>query len=313
MPLLTVIDAGTDTRLVDFGRPGLRSLGVGVGGAADRWALTLGNALVGNPPDAPALELCLRGPTLSVHRPILYVVCGAPFTLRSGQYQLWPNFCHLVNTDERLHIGGTPEGLRAYLCVAGGFAVRRILGSASGFEPIQRGIMLYGQGWSGVTDQRRPHLGLSAAMLEHIQPADTPVTLRVLPGDHASAFVGGLAALLHSEYTVTAASDRMGLRLTGPVLRHGLAELLSEPVVPGTVQVTHDGQPVILGVDAQTIGGYPRLAHVVTADWDRLAQVRPGQRVRFAAVDQPQARHLLRERASRLADYCDTIRLFRQG
>ena len=312
LPLFTVLDAGVDTRLVDFGRPDQRAWGVGLGGAADRWTLTLGNALLGNPPDATALEVCLRGPRLHAHRRFVGVVCGAPFALRAGSASrpLRPNFCFTLEADDQLEVGGTAAGLRAYLCVAGGLAAPRILGSTSGLDPVPRGAVLHGH--AGGTIAAPPRLGLSESMLEPIQPADAAVVLRVLPGDHAGAFTAGLATLLHAEYTVTPASNRMGLRLAGPALRHTLGELLSEPVVPGTIQVTHDGQPVILGIDGQTIGGYPRLAHVITADWDRLGQVRPGQRVRFVLVDQAQARRLLQQRAKRLAAYCGRLGLFQQ-
>jgi biotin-dependent carboxylase-like uncharacterized protein len=289
---LTVLDPGPYSLLVDRGRPGSRSLGVPVGGAADRAALALGNALVGNPPDAVALELTLAGPTLRAEHPTTAVVFGAPFTLpvpAGTTFQLRPG--------DVLKIGGTPEGVRGYLCVAGGLNAPAVLGSRSAFEPLRAGDVLDCPPSTSPAGRSLPFI--SSHALASSPPH--PLTLRTLDGPQRDWFPDDR---FHEQtYTVTPASNRMGLRLAGDPLSRRPGELVSEPVAPGAVQVTNDGLPVVLGVDGQTIGGYPKVAHVIRADLDLLAQLRPGAAVRFRRVTVEEAETAARERASRLHEW----------
>jgi biotin-dependent carboxylase-like uncharacterized protein len=294
---LTVLDPGPYSLLVDRGRPSARSLGVPVGGAADRAALALGNALVGNPPDAVALELTLAGPTLRADHPTAAVVFGAPFTLSIGgkgpvpagtTFQLQPG--------DVLKIGGTPEGVRGYLCVGGGFHTPVILGSRSALEPLRPGEVL------DSPPSFTPGRSLLFTSSHPLTPSPPhPFTLRVLDGPQRDWFPDG--RFFEQTYTVTPASNRMGLRLSGEPLARKPGELVSEPVAPGAVQVTNDGLPVVLGVDGQTIGGYPKVAHVVRADLDLLAQLRPGAAVRFRRVTPDEAEAAARERAGWLREW----------
>ena len=256
-----------------------------VGGAADRAALALGNALVGNPPNTLALEITLAGPTLEATGEHACAVMGAPFALWLNSRPLAIGRTFTVRSGDLLQIATPERGLRAYLCVRGGFEAPEILGSRSAFEPLQAGAELV-----------CPPSTLPGRFIQlPAPPADEQHLLRVLRGTHAEQFPADV--FVSQEYTVSADSNRMGLRLEGrPLPRSQAEELLSAPVCPGTVQVTNDGLPVVLGVDAQTIGGYPRLAHVITADLDKLGQLRPGETVRFTWVDPPAARELLRVR-----------------
>jgi antagonist of KipI len=284
---LTVLDPGPYSLLVGPGRPGSRSLGVPVGGAADRATLALGNALLGNPPDAVALELTLAGPTLRVEHSTAGVVFGAPFTgaVPAGTtFQLQPG--------DVLKIGGTPTGVRGYLCVAGGFHAPTVLGSRSALEPIRAGDIL-----NCPPSTATP--GRSLAFTS--SPPHHPTTLRALDGPQADWFPDG--RFFGGTYTVTPASNRMGLRLAGEPLTRKPGELVSEPVAPGAVQVTNDGLPVVLGVDGQTIGGYPKVAHVIRADLDALARLRPGTVVRFERVTLAEAEAAARERAEWLREW----------
>src|SRR5262249_53490650 len=162
-----------------------------------------------------------------------------------------------------------PAGARAYLCVAGGLQVPLILGSRSGFEPVQRGQEL---------DCAPSRLRGRSLHLEGDNWGDEPMTLRALPGPQEEGF--DPSGFFGPTFTVTPASNRMGLRLRGEPLVRPSRELVSEPVGPGAVQVVNDGQCIVLGVDGQTIGGYPKVAHIIAADLDRLGQLRPGQAVR---------------------------------
>jgi len=258
--------------LVDYGRPDYRSLGVPVGGAADRFSLALGNGLVGNPPDAAALEITLSGPTLQADTPLACVVFGAPFVLESDRQRLTTGTTFTLHPEELLRIDGTPEGARAYFCVRGGFDVPEILGSRSGLKPLRANAALHY--WPGSIASR------------FIRPTFTwnskPMLIRTLDGPQASWFEAG--EFYDQAFAVTPTSNRMGLRLRGRPLLLPKRELVSEPVCPGAVQVTADGQCIVLGVDGQTIGGYPKIAHVISADLDKLGQLRPEARIRFARV-----------------------------
>jgi 5-oxoprolinase (ATP-hydrolysing) subunit C len=285
---LEVLDPGLASRVVDGGRPASRHLGVPVGGAADRTAFALGNALVGNHPDVAALEVCLRGPRLRATVPIACVVYGAPFALTCPRLSLAMGKTFTLQPGDELHIGGTRHGARAYLCVRGGLQTPLILGSRSALQALAAGDVLPCQ----------PSV-LGARFLRDLAPrfAD-PQHLRVLPGLQADWFQQD--PFFRQDYTVTTASDRMGLRLHGEPLTMPERELVSEAVAPGAVQVTRDGQCIVLGVDGQTIGGYPKIAHVSQADLDQLGQLRPGQRVRFVAVTAEAAAERFREQAERL-------------
>lgn len=333
---LTVLDAGLYSLLVDRGRPGSRALGVPLGGAADRAAFALGNALLGNDPDAVALEVTLTGPTLRADRPTGCVVFGAPFTLAvSGRGPVPAGTTFRLDTGDVLRVGGTPDGVRGYVCVGDGFRTPKILGSHSALEPIRTGDVLdcheshdAGRSLGFVTSSRMawirddPH---------EAQPSDkatnrafpdgrgpvpeqhdagsllTPhVTIRVLDGPQRDWFPDG--AFCNPTYTVLAASNRMGLRLAGDPLTKRSGEMASEPVAPGAVQITNDGLPIVLGVDGQTIGGYPKVAHVIRADLDRLAQLRPGSTVRFERVTRNMADAAARQREAWLQEW--RIRLY---
>jgi biotin-dependent carboxylase-like uncharacterized protein len=284
---LRVLASGQCSLIVDLGRPRTRSLGVPVGGAADRSALSIGNALVGNPMDAAALEVCLVGPTLIALHPAACVVVGAPFELRSSRETLALGKTFTLEKDETLTVGTCSQGMRAYVCVHGGFESEMILGSRSALEPIKKGQVL----------ECRPSrmLGRRADIERDWEaPTETgkqaqPRVLRIVPGPQAAWFEPSIEPVA---YRVTAASNRMGLRLEGPPLALPEREMTSEPVCPGTVQVTREGQCIILGVDGQTIGGYPKLAQIISADIDLLGQLRPDEFVAFQEVTMEDAERI---------------------
>jgi antagonist of KipI len=289
---LTVVRPGLWTLVVDFGRPGCRSLGVPVGGAADRASLALGNALVGNPPDAAALEVCLAGPTLRAGAELACVLFGAPFEMHGGRRPLTAGTTFTLHAGEEVHVVGTPRGARAYFCVRGGLRTPVVLGSRSAFEPLRAGAVL------PCVPGRIPGRRIPLAAESFPAPGTGPVTLRVLDGPQADWFRGG--EFHGASFTVTPASNRMGLRLRGAPLAVPARELVSEPVCPGSVQVTADGQCIVLGADGQTIGGYPKIAQVIAADLDALGQLRPGDAVAFAHVALPEAERCYRERQAAL-------------
>lgn len=293
---LIVLDAGISTWLVDDGRPRTRHLGVPVGGPADRAAFTLANGLVGNAVNLPGLEISLKGPTLRAEVDIGCVVFGAPFVLRTNRESLIAGKTFNLRAGDELAIGGTPNGMRAYLCVPGGFAADEVLGSRSGLTPIIAGERLV------CSPSNVAARSLSGPIEFGWRPSPVPRReIRVLPGPQSNWFPAG--ELVGKTFTVTPAGDRMGLRLAGDPLADPKREMVSEPVCPGSIQATREGQCIILGVDGQTIGGYPKIAQVIAADLDLLGQLRPGEKIDFRQVDLMEAEHLHRERFASLREW----------
>lgn len=301
---LVVLEAGLASRVVDAGRPNWRSLGVPLGGAADRASLALGNALVGNVPDAAALEVCLRGPTLRAEVDVGCVVWGAPFDMAVGPKPWRVGRSFTWKAGQEVHMGGTPRGMRAYLCVCGGLDTALVLGSRSALAPLKSGMVLPCR--SGTAHER-----WIVPQEEFQPPHGAEQRLRVLPGLQMDWFAG--AAFLGLEFVVTPALDRMGIRLQAEPLPFPARELLSEPVSPGTVQVTRDGQCIILGVDGQTIGGYPKIAQVISADLDRLGQLRPGDKIHFELVSLQQAEQAWRHRQDCLHEWVTRLQITFSG
>ncbi len=293
---LRILAPGLFTLIVDEGRTNWRSLGVPVGGAADRWSLALGNALVGNEPDAAALEITLAGPTVEATAPLACVVFGAPFDISGSQPARRVGTTFTLDPGEKLAVGGTARGMRAYLCVRGGLFTPTVLASRTGWEPLAAGAEVPCQ--PGATAGRF----LRAPFAWNAEPH----RLRALDGPQAGWFDPG--PFYTQEFLVTGAVNRMGLRLQGEPLAVPDRELLSEPVCPGSVQVTRDGQCIILGVDGQTIGGYPKIAQVIGADLDKLGQLRPGAPVRFERVNLQEAQALHRLNRTGLQEWLVRLR-----
>jgi antagonist of KipI len=293
---LHVIEPGLHTILVDFGRPNSRCLGVPISGAADRFALAIGNALVGNDAHACALEMSLTGPTLRAECDLACVVYGAPFELSSDRQKLSAGTTFTFHAGEAVKIGGTSKGTRCYLCIAGGIQARQILGSRSGLHPLRPGTEL--DCHSGVIPAR--------FVTRRFEWNRQPRVLRATKGPQAEWFHA--EELYSQEFIVLPASNRMGLRLDGAPLCVPDRELTSEPVCPGSVQLTRDGRCIVIGVDGQTIGGYPKIAQVVSADVDKLAQLRPDDRIRFSLVDLSEAERLFRHKHDELSEWLIRLR-----
>ena len=283
-----IMRPGVFTTVQDLGRPGHRAQGVALGGAADPFALRLANLLVGNAEDAAGIEFTLTGPEIVFHRAALIALGGAEIE----GVPAWRPFA--VRAGATLNLGALRRGARGYLAIAGGIDVAPVLGSRGtlvrgGFGGLA-GRALRGGDRLPVPEVRRDpggHWQIDPRMLPELAQ---PAVLRVVAGEQAGEFEAGWMA---HEFKATAQSDRMGVRLSGAALRRNTSrERLSAPVAPGTVQVPPDGQPIVLLADAQTIGGYPRVAHVIAVDLPRAAQLRPGDAVRFTAVSLAEARRL---------------------
>jgi antagonist of KipI len=296
--VIEVIDPGRWTTIQDRGRPGLERLGIPPGGAADWFAAFVANELVGNQPDAALLECTAIGPTLQFQADAVVGVTG-------GQVDKSPRWRAIkVLRGSKLAVGTIGPGVRTYLAIRGGIDVPIVLGSRS---YCQRGT--FGGGFG------RPltaHDSLAIGRMIEVDPMSEPWSdahrlqvsgpweVRVIAGPQIDAFTGdALERLSATACRVTPEIDRMGLRLETPGLRLQPEEILTVPMTAGAIQVTPSGGLIVLHVDHQTTGGYPVIATVIYADLPLLAQARPGDTVRFRAVDPAEAARAAR----RLTDW----------
>ncbi len=291
--MIEVVRAGFCDLVMDQGRMGRGALGVPVGGAADPAALAAANRLVGNVGTAAGLEITLGGPVLRFPKGGVVALTGTRFaaTRSSGAPVPW-NETMVLASGETLSLGAAETGCRCWLGLRGGLAVPPVMDSRSTFLPGRFGGY-FGRalraGDTLVTEEGRGTLRLLRAQSPASDAAAAPV--RVVAGPQVGLFDdAGLATFFGSEYRVSAASDRRGLRLRGAPVTHARVELPSQGVLPGAIQVPPDGQPVVLGWDGPVTGGYPIIAAVVSADWPRLAQLRPGAALRFATIEVGAAR-----------------------
>lgn len=302
---LEILRAGPLTSVQDLGRFGLREFGVAVGGALDAHAARVANLLVGNAETTALLELTLGGIRLRLSDARAIAWCGGAFNVTVGGVSVPAGRYALVRPEEELKIGHAERGCRAWLAIAGGVDVPSVLGSRStdlrakfgGFHGrrLRDGDSL-SLGPALTTESER--VANWGAPTEWTNTAARVVVLRVVRGADWSRFgEDDLTTFVREWFAITANSDRMGARLSGPMLnRIDSEELASETVMPGTVQVPPAGQPILLLGDCQTIGGYPKIAHVITVDLPVAAQLRTGDQVRFQEIEMAEAHRLLLRR-----------------
>lgn len=284
---LEILEPGALTSVQDLGRPGFQKLGVSPGGAADPVAARVANRLVGNPDDAAVLECTMTGPRLGFHKAarVAWVgwadaASGKPVAMKAGA---------------RLDLTGRLRALRGYVAVSGGIDVSVVMGSRA-------------------TDVRAGfggHCGRTLKAGDRLKTGPLPpgpagdewrvgwphadgglIELRFVKGMQAGWFDRqALARFKTAIYQISPMSDRMGARLDGPALERAQArEMVSQPVVAGSVQVPPDGRPIVLMAERQTIGGYPQIGHVISADLPQLARAWPGTPLRFREVTLEEAR-----------------------
>jgi len=285
--VIVVERPGPMATVQDLGRTGLAHLGVGRSGAADRPSLRLANRLVGNPESAAGLEATLGGVVLRFERAATVALAGAPCPIRVDDRAYAMNAPLDVPAGGVLSLGTPAQGLRTYLAVRGGLDVPPVLGSRSTDLLSGLGPAVLTDGTTlPIGDPQGAYAGVDVAP---VALASGVVRLRVLPGPREAWFeADALTRLTSTAYRVTPASDRVGLRLSGPVLSRRITdELASEGMVEGALQVPPDGQPVLFLADHPVTGGYPVIAVVDVADIPLAAQVRPGESLRFTLGARP--------------------------
>lgn len=282
-----VLSPGLQTTVQDLGRWGHQACGVAVAGPMDPFAHRLANALAGNPRSAATLEVAVVGPVLRFDESRVIAVAGAVFDLTLDAQPVPCETPLAVRPGSVLRFGSRRGGARAYLAVAGGIDTPPVLGSRATHVPTATG------GFDGRALRRgdRLPLGPASGAVRPPRfrrtgefPGDPVPVARVLPGPELDRFAAdALDVLVSAPYHVSVQSDRMGFRLTGPTLSHVPpgADIISDAVPVGTIQVPASGQPLVLMADRQTAGGYARIATVISADIGILGQACPGDRLRF--------------------------------
>lgn len=316
---IKVTNAGLLATIQDLGRYGLQKYGIIVGGAMDPVALRLANILVGNKENEAAIEITMFGTELFFENDHVIAITGAdlePKINRTTSAPMWRPF--LMKKGDSLKFNNTKSGTRAYLSISGGFCVPSVMGSKSTYIQAKIG------GYKGRVLKENDTLKIGkysdqAKVLykylkrkktdvnwfidySHIYHIESSTEIRVLKGSEFNLFTEySQQAFLNSSFEISLNANRMGYQLNGEKLTlSNKTELLSEGVTYGTIQVPNNGQPIILMVERQTIGGYPKIAQVITVDIPKLAQMGPKDTITFKVVSIKKAEELLMEREKRI-------------
>jgi antagonist of KipI len=314
---ISVVKPGTWTTVQDLGRTGLQKYGISVGGAMDSWSFQLANLLVGNDPNKPALELTLKGPSLELEQSMVLAICGADMSPAIDGRPIPMNRTIGVRKGSILTFDRVTQGCRAYLAIGGGILVPKVLGGAGTYadagigghegralrnrdrlfigEPNRRVLALLERISTMPASVREPFYSTDWYIGNQYIPVYNNLSrVRIIHGREYDDFdEQSRGQFMDSPFMIQPESNRMGYRLRGAQLRvMESSSMISEAVSFGTVQVPPQGDPIILMADRQTIGGYPRIAQVITADLPQLAQVKPGDSIRFQAVTMEEAQRL---------------------
>ncbi len=292
-PYLTVQDAG---------RPGHRADGVPGGGAMDPWAHAVGNVLVGNDSGAAALEWSLSGGRLRWDRPGVFALAGATVEAALDGEPVAIHRSYRAHAGSELVVGRLVSGRFLYVALAGGIDVAPVLGSRSTYLPgrfggVEGRLLRTGDRLAAGETAEVVPVGFAAP--RELEPRYEQGVCGVVRGPHAELFsADAWRVLVETAFGIDAASDRMGYRLVGPAIEHrGDAALPSAPVCPGAVQIPAGGRPIVLMADGPTVGGYPVIAVVCSADLPFIAQRVPGEVVRFRTMTVEESQRAFRRRA----------------
>ncbi len=292
-------------QLQDLGRTGYQEFGVSRCGAMDRYSLRLANILAGNRQDMACLEFALAGAIFEVTADTMRAAFVGEFPVKiNGQTQA-ANASYFLQAGDRLEIGATTGGIHGYLAISGGFAVEPQLGSCS--THLRSGLGGFGQPMTAgsilpVNLKQSPVM--VGCYLPQAFARKSSRCIRAVRGPQSRHFSEiGVENFFDNAFSILRNSDRMGYRLDGNPIEHsGDGNIISEPVLPGSVQVPADGEPIVLMADCGTVGGYPKIATVISVDLGQLAQFAPGTEFVFDEISVEESQYLLREQEQRLDD-----------
>ena len=303
---ITILNPGLLTTVQDFGRIGYQQFGVPVSGVVDPRAMSIANILVDNPEDEAVLECTMLGPQIRFNAPNAIAITGGDLGPTIDNQPI-PNYAAIrVEAGQVLRFAGLRSGCRAYIAFAGGLDIAPVMGSRSTYMKAKIGGV---EGRKLQKDDvikfRKPNPDLRGLNIRHISPEFVPrleYKLRVVLGPQDDMFTEhGIETFLSESYVVTPEFDRMGCRLDGEIIEHKgeSGDIISDGIAFGAIQVPTAGKPIIMLSDRQTTGGYTKIANVISADFRILAQLKAGDRVRFAQVSVAAAQDaLLTQRAA---------------
>ncbi|MBU8893809.1 MAG: biotin-dependent carboxyltransferase family protein [Bacteroidales bacterium] len=289
MAKIKTIKSGIQTTVQDTGRWGYQQYGMPVSGAMDTYSLQLANKLVGNNLNEACLEATINGPTIQFEEDIYISLCGANMQAKINNAEVEMYKTLAVKTGDILSFGELINGSRTYIAFSGGIKVPVIMGSKS----------TYLRGNIGGLNGRQLKAGdeleignssdepeIKKATSSQIPDYKDSFTARIIAGPESGYFtLNGLEKFLYSEFELSDQCDRMGYRLSGAKIEHkSTAEIISSGITFGSVQVPMHGESIIMMADRQTTGGYPRIANVISADLSYIAQLKPGDKIRFEEV-----------------------------
>jgi biotin-dependent carboxylase-like uncharacterized protein len=312
MNVFSVLTPGGYTTIQDQGRMGYQHMGIPVTGALDDFAFHCANLLVGNSENSAVMEITVMGPRLEILDEADLALTGAEIgvTLNDEAIETWTTF--RVKPGDILDIQQVKSGCRAYLAVNGGIDVPLVMGSRSTY--VGGNIGGYHGRLLKTGDVLKCGQGKSLNGVRKMPPDMIPsypqeLTIRAIPGPQDDFFQDGLGVIFQSDFMVSTKADRMGYRLQGPQVKvhKGMPKsIISEPTMPGGVQVPPDEQPIILMVE-QTVGGYTKIVTVISVDLPRVAQATPGDTIRFEKVSLETAHQLFNDRKERFRELSDTL------
>jgi antagonist of KipI len=312
MEIFEVIQPGAYTTVQDSGRFNYQQFGVPVCGVVDSFSYRVANALVGNDKGQAVLEATVFGPTLKVLQQGHIAVTGGNLTphINNNPLPMWQSIA--IHPDDILQFKGVKSGCRAYIAVTGGIDVPLVMGSRSTYVAGKIGGMngrplMAGDRLKKGEEMAQPEGHVPS---ELIPEYSDDIEIRVILGPQDNYFSDAIETFFASEFTVSTKADRMGYRLEGNAIMHknGVDKsIISEPSVPGGIQVPPDGQPIILLVE-QTVGGYTKIATVISSDIGKVGQAKPGDRICFRQVDIEKAHQIVKEEEQRIEQITKSLR-----
>lgn len=300
---LKVINPGMYTLIQDSGRQGFHNIGITTGGPFDSYSFGWANKLCNNLESAACLEILVGGLVLESTIATQIAITGADVPIKINNQSVDGWCTHNISASDQISIGYATAGCRSYLAVAGGIQCPLIFDSASTVKREQLGG-LHKNGQALAQGDLLPcnasQENTTRTVAERYRPQfDSDIAeIRVILGYQHNQFEPDqLNHFFDNDYTISQQSDRMGYRLEGPAIEFSHNNMISEGICLGAIQITTDGQPIILLCDRQTIGGYPKLGSVFSPDIAKLAQLMPGRKICFKTIDLKQAQNLLQQSA----------------
>jgi antagonist of KipI len=324
---IRMLKPGIQASIQDRGRTGFQNLGVPVCGFMDPMSASVANWLCGNKSGAALIEQTLHGQEWQIESGGVMAICGGGARIFAGEECLPFGRVISVQAGAVLSFKPDPRGCRSYLAMEGGVRVNPQLGSVSTYVSagiggkdgryLETGDILESEpaalfgGLNAAVSNEQPRATYENWGIDLSPLLFSGQSIRFIRGPEFHWFEDNERDLFqHAEFRVSAQSNRMGYLLDGPLItRTGGGELLSTAVTRGTIQITHQGSPIILMADAQTIGGYPRIGQVAAVDLPQLAQMRPGERIRFLEIPWEEAENLYFERETWMRELKEAIRL----